>query len=150
MATERSQTTFRPDLRAAVPAAIIKSAFGAAVMAGAVWFLVDAVDISLGWMVFGVLTFGFSILAVGNLQSRKYHFHGDYVEVHEGFLNVTQNNVPYNRVTDVGFTKSVWQRLFDVGTVHLNTAGSDQQEISISHVENPESVYEEIKSLIGG
>lgn len=147
MARER-MTTFRPDRRAAIPPAIVKSAFAGAIMAGAVWFLVDAVHGRSAGILFGVLTGLFAVLAVGNLLAREYHFYEGHVEVHEGFLTITQENVPYNRVTDVGFSKSVWQRLFDVGTVRLNTAGSDDQELTISNVENPESVYEEIKRLV--
>lgn len=79
-----------------------------------------------------------------------YKFYDDHVEVHEGFLTVTRDSSPYNRIADVSFSMSVWQRVFNVGTVRLNTAGSDPEEITISYVADPEAVYDDISGLIGG
>ena len=149
MRREYTPTSYRPRLHAAVPPTIVKSALAAAVIAVLIWLFIEQMNANLATITVGVLTVVFSGLSLGNLQSREYTFHDDHVEVNEGFLTVTQDTVPYNRITDVSFTKSVWQRLFDVGTIRLNTAGSNQQEITISYVDEPEAIYDEISAMIG-
>lgn len=141
-------TTYRPQLSAAIPAGVVKSTLAAGVITALTWLFIEQMNADLAALTLGILTVVFSGLTLGNLQSRKYAFHDDHVEVNEGFLTVTQDTVPYNRITDVSFTKSVWQRLFDVGTIKLNTAGSNQQEITISYVDDPEAIYDEISALI--
>lgn len=141
---------YRPTLSAAIPAGLAKSALVAAIIAALTWLFVDQMNATLAAVTFGGLTIVFSVLTVGNLRSREYEFHDDHVKVSEGFLTKTHDTVPYNRITDVSFTKSVWQRIFHVGTVRLNTAGSNQQEITISYVDDPEAVYDEIASKLAG
>jgi len=60
------------------------------------------------------------------------------MEYREGFLNITQSNVSYNRITDLSLRQSVTQRLFGTGTILVNTAGSDARELRISYIDNSE------------
>lgn len=142
-------TTYRPKLRAAIPAGVVNAAIVSAIVAALVWLFIDQVDATLAAVTFGGCTLLFSVLAVGNLRASEYAFHDDHVAVSEGFLTVTEETVPYDRITDVGFTKTVWQRLFGVGTIRLHTAGSDGQELEITYVDDPEAVYEALATLIG-
>lgn len=83
-----------------------------------------------------------------NLNSREYRFYENEVEVYEGFINITQNNTSYDRVTDISYNQPVTQRLFGTGTIKLNTAGSAYHEIKISYVDEPEQEYERLKTVV--
>jgi len=141
--------TIRPYLLAAIPSMVVGTTILSAIVAGLAWLFVARVDASLAKLLFVAGAVLLSVLGVGNLRTQEYHFYDDHVAIHTGFLNVTRENVPYSRVTDVGLTESVWQRLFGVGTVTVDTAGSDGTAIRLSHVKRPETVYDAVQSLIG-
>lgn len=149
MREQATPASYQPQLLAAVPAGIVKSAIVAAVITALAWLFIDQMNADLAGLTFAGLTLLFGVLTVGNLQAKEDEFHDDHVEVHEEFLTVTQDSVPYNRITDVSFSKSMWQRLFDVGTVRLNTAGSDTEELTLSYVVDAEGVYDDIAALVG-
>ncbi len=96
-----------------------------------------------------ILVMSFNLLSYFNLKSREYRFKSEQVEVYEGFLNVTQSNVSYNRVTDISLNKPVSQRIFGTGTIHINTAGGNIKEINIGYVKNPDGEFQRVKQLTG-
>lgn len=93
------------------------------------------------------------------------------MEVYRGFLNVSQDNITYNRVTDLALNRPIWQRPFGTGTVNVNTAGNkggisqgglwgmlsgtgggwlgqnSQVEAKIKYVPDPESVYNQLRQV---
>ena len=87
-------------------------------------------------------------LSYMNLKAREYRFFRDRIEFYEGFLNITRKLVRYERVTDITYTRSVWERLWGTGTIKINTAGSPYKEIRISYVRNSEKVYNDVQNLI--
>ncbi len=88
------------------------------------------------------------LLSYLNLRTRQYKFFSDRLEVYEGFLNVKQSVVRYERVTDISFNRSVWERIWGTGSIMLNTAGSLYHELKISYIRNPESVYEIVQKYV--
>lgn len=85
-----------------------------------------------------------------NLRSREYRFFDDAVETYEGWLNLKNDNVSYDMVTDISFDRPVIQRIFGTGTVRLNTAGSNTHEVHIKYVKDPERVYNRVRTLVWG
>lgn len=106
--------------------------------------------VQIGIVSFIILFLGVFFVSYMNLKNREYRFFNNEVEVYEGFINITQDNISYNRVTDISFDRPVWQRIFGTGTIRLNTAGSGVHEIHISYVNNPEDEYNRIRDLIWG
>ena len=87
-----------------------------------------------------------------NLRARRYLFFKNKAEFYEGFLNIVQRTVSYQKVTDCVLTKSVWDRMFGTGTIRLVTAGHEGRVgggIAIQFVENPNQVYKEVQKLLG-
>lgn len=89
-------------------------------------------------------------LSYMNLRSREYRFYSDRAEFFEGFLNINQNVVRYERVTDITYNRSVWERLWGTGSILLNTAGTHRKELRIGYIENPEEVYGRVQDLVRG
>lgn len=139
-----------PDMAAALPASFVISLVVGAIIGGMIGAFIFVVVENLVVIPasIGVVSVLFIIGAVGNLQTMEYRFFDKELETYEGFLNVSHNNISYDRVTDISFNRSVWQRLFGVGTIKLNTAGGNAQEISISYVKQPEMAYEELRGII--
>ncbi|UCC92101.1 MAG: PH domain-containing protein [Candidatus Aenigmatarchaeota archaeon] len=83
-----------------------------------------------------------------NLRAREYRFFGDRVEFYEGFINIRRSIVRYDRITDVSFSRSIWDRYFGTGTIRLNTAGSTWHAIDVSHITNSERIYEQVQGIL--
>lgn len=50
----------------------------------------------------------------------------------------------YERIQDISVTQSVWDRIFGIGTVTVNTAGSSKPEIVFHGVKNPDALKKRI------
>lgn len=83
-----------------------------------------------------------------NLRAREYRFFKDRAEFYEGFLNINRKVVRYDRVTDVTYRRSVWERIWGVGSILLNTAGSYYRELRIGYIENSDEIYEKVQGLL--
>ena len=117
----------------------------------------DFSNVILLWIVFSIvfiaLIFFFRYM---NLKSRKYLFYNKEAVFYEGFLNIVQRTIPYEKVTDYILHKSVWDRMFGTGTIRLVTAGhlggygthTVGGGVSIQYIENPDEVYNKLKSII--
>ena len=67
------------------------------------------------------------------------------MEYYDGFFTFNKKTVPYERITDINLNKSLFDRIFGVGTIKINTAGSSLiSEINIRYIRNPENIFEEI------
>ena len=106
--------------------------------------------------IIAIVTGVFVFFRMMNLKVRRYLFYKNKAEFYEGFLNIVQRTVSYQKVTDCVMTKSVWDRMFGTGTIRLVTAGHEGSGrytvgggIVIQFVENPNQVYKEVQKLLG-
>jgi|GEM_PF-584593 uncharacterized membrane protein YdbT with pleckstrin-like domain len=115
------------------------------IVGSALGFILES--LLLGTGIFVVFTAITNIFGYFSLKSTEYRFEPKQMEYREGFLNITQSNVSYNRITDLSLRQSVTQRLFGTGTILVNTAGSDARELRISYIDNSEQEFENIKQI---
>jgi membrane protein YdbS with pleckstrin-like domain len=64
----------------------------------------------------------------------------------KGVLSMKTNLVPYKKITDARFGQSIIERVFQVGTLEIDTAGSDRVSIRIPSV--PFKDLERIISIV--
>ena len=112
----------------------------------------------IGYLLAFVVVWGVAIFVrYMNLKHRNYNFFKDRAEFQEGFLNIDQKTVPYDKVTDITLRKTVWDRLFGTGTITVATAGTfggrgflnyGAGGIAIQYVETPDDEYKFIQQLV--
>lgn len=148
MVKNNPQRTLRPNVAAGTSIRGGMILLGAAVLTGILMWSsnIPSVFVLIGGILLGLAGTG---VVFFNLNSREYRFYNNEVEVYEGFINITQNNTSYDRVTDISYSQPITQRIFGTGTVKLNTAGSGYHEIKISYVDNPEQEYKTLKRIVG-
>ena len=56
------------------------------------------------------------------------------------FLSVTEEEVRLYRIIDVTLYQNLFQRIFNVGTIHCNSADASTPEFDIIDVKNPKKV----------
>lgn len=59
------------------------------------------------------------------------------IAMHVGVLSKKVVRVHFSNISDVSIEQSFLERLFNVGTVRVNTSGTDQTEMTIKHVSSP-------------
>ena len=52
----------------------------------------------------------------------------------------------YDKITDITFTQGILGRIFKIGTIHINTAGTHLHEIQFKSIDNPLDVKRELES----
>lgn len=131
----------------------LKSAMASRFIEAETGILIISIVVSLyeniiyGAGVFILLSLVANIGSYLSYKSREYRFSENQLEFYEGFISIEQRNIAYDRITDVSLKKPFLQRIFDTGTVKINTAGSDSHEIKMSFLNDPEAKYNRIREI---
>lgn len=78
----------------------------------------------------------------------KYSLTEERFFVETGFFNKKEDEVRLYRITDVSLSRSFWQRIFKVGTIHCCSGDKTLGDFDIVSVKNPKEVKEQISSLV--
>lgn len=70
------------------------------------------------------------------------------IHMHKGWLNVTDKQVPYEKVNTVESQQTLFDRMFGCGSIKIFT-GNDIQGIVFSGIDNPAKVKQLIEQRIG-
>lgn len=143
---DKYQKTIKPDIKSAMSVSAAVIGFVSIFIGLAVTL---ATSVIIGAIVFLLIFLSMNIVTYFNLKSKEYRFGPKQVEMYEGFLNISQRNVAYNRITDISLERPVTQRIFGTGSIKINTAGSDIQEVIVGYIKEPEKQYREIKEISG-
>ena len=123
---------------------IIKIVFVAIVLTVAVFFLGKYLG-NLGQLfiiVIWIATFVLALLARGVELFKTIEVGETSIKVITGVLNVKSMLVPYDRITEVRSSQTLFQRFIGLGTLEVDTAGTSQIEITVPDV--PENYLEQI------
>ncbi len=136
------------------------------------WFLGWAVTFALGlalWvilmffadkLIFGLFTVGWVMLSLPFLfwipayhRSLEYGLEADAVKARKGVFWRRRITVPYPKITNVDVTQGPVQRLFNIGTIHVQTAGAGgaqggQAELRLVGIRDMEGLKETIMERV--
>lgn len=59
-----------------------------------------------------------------------------------GFLNTRQEEIMLFRISDITLERSLFQRIFGIGTIHCCSADKTTPEFDIKNIKNPQEVKE--------
>lgn len=82
------------------------------------------------------------------LSFTKYMLNEDRLFVEKGFLNSVLDEENLYRVRDVRVTRSLWQKLFKLGTVTVYSTDASNGETVLQSIKDPIEVKEEIVRLV--
>ena len=85
---------------------------------------------------------GLIILVIWWLQTlgTKLTVTNERVTLRKGILSKYTNEVYHTDIRNVQLNQSFFQRLFDVGTIAISTAGQEGVEISVEGIPHPQNV----------
>ncbi len=76
------------------------------------------------------------------LSFTRYAMSEDRLFVSEGFLSIRDDEVLLYRVRDIDTTRSLWQRLFGVGTVTVVSSDKTMPALVLKNIKDPVQVKE--------
>lgn len=101
----------------------------AAILGAILYYFIFPNDITIGKYIIYVI---FALMVLNTFISPLFRFHrygylitSDYIEVKEGYLNVTRSIVPMERLHKIQTTRGPIDHIFGVTKVIVTTAGGD-------------------------
>ncbi len=82
------------------------------------------------------------------LSFTKYKLLEDKLLIDTGVLSVNQEEIRLYRIMDVTLKRSIWQRIFGVGTIHCCSADKSTPEFEIKDIKNSFEVKELLSNQI--
>ena len=82
------------------------------------------------------------------LSFTRYSLSEDRLFVSEGFLNIKDDEVLLYRVRDIDTRRSLWQRLFGVGTIIVVSSDKTMPTLVLKNVKDPMMVKELIHNQV--
>ena len=76
------------------------------------------------------------------LSFTRYKLSEDRLFISEGFLNIRDDEVLLYRVRDIDTRRSLWQRLFGVGTVTVMSSDKTRPTLVLKNIKDPVMVKE--------
>jgi len=78
----------------------------------------------------------------------RYGLSEDRFFVETGFLNLKQSEVRLYRILDLTLTRSFIQRIFGLGTIHVNSSDKDLKQFEIINIKKSRDVKEALSQAV--
>lgn len=82
------------------------------------------------------------------LSFTRYALSEDRLFISEGFLNIKDDEVLLYRVRDIDTNRSLWQRIFGVGTVTVMSSDKTMPTLVLKNIKDPLMVKELIHNQV--
>ncbi|MDP3728230.1 MAG: PH domain-containing protein [bacterium] len=100
------------------------------------WYILGGF-LLFAWIIPGVIVI---LIAEGIRRGNKYYITNKRVIHQFTFLSRKTSSAQFDKLQDVHFTQNIIERIFGIGKVHMNTAGTHLVEIVFKGVQNPVNV----------
>ena len=82
------------------------------------------------------------------LSFTKYKMTKENLLIETGILSIKEEEIQFYRIMDLTLKCSIWQRMFNVGTIHCCSGDKTTPEFEIKDVKNPSQVKELLSKYI--
>jgi uncharacterized membrane protein YdbT with pleckstrin-like domain len=77
-----------------------------------------------------------------------YSYDEERLFIESGFLNQRQDEIRLYRIMDLTLTRSLVQRIFGMGTIHINSSDKSLGSFDIKNIKNVKEVKEQLSQLV--
>jgi len=81
------------------------------------------------------------------IWSKKYVLTNQKITSSKGIFTEMLTSVPYDKITDMELQQTFFDKLMDTGTIYIDTAGTDEIEMVLEHINRPFIVKQKISEL---
>ena len=82
------------------------------------------------------------------LSFTRYALSEDRLFISVGFLNIKDDEILLYRVRDIDTSRSLWQRIFGVGTLTLYSADQSCPQLLLKNIKRPEKLHRYLSDVI--
>lgn len=82
------------------------------------------------------------------LSFTRYSLSEDRLFISEGFLNIKDDEILLYRVRDIDTSRSIWQRIFGVGTITVFSSDKTMPSLALKNIKDPIFVKELIHKQV--
>ncbi len=103
-----------------------------------------------GFIFFFAVQFGSVIMEQKKYEKTEYIFYPDELVIAENIFGKRERSLRYKNILEVSLKKGPFQQMYNIGSVVVyNASGTESTSgLAVNNIENPEQVYNQIKSLI--
>ena len=77
-----------------------------------------------------------------------YGFSEDRLYIKTGMLSTREDEVRLYRITDIGLTRSFWQRIMGMGSIQIYSSDQSMGDFQLVNIKDSENVKEQLSQLI--
>ena len=78
----------------------------------------------------------------------RYYLTDEKLIIDTGFFSRTEDEVRLYRILDITLRRSLWERLFNLGTIHCCSGDKSMGEFDIKHIKNPKLIKEMLSEMV--
>ncbi len=78
----------------------------------------------------------------------RYALTAEKLTIDKGLLSRSEEEVRLYRILDITLRRSLWQRMFGLGTIHCDSADKSSPEFDIKNITNPMQTKEKLSDLV--
>lgn len=78
----------------------------------------------------------------------KYSLDEEKLYINSGFFTSTEDEIRLYRITDVTLRRTLWQKLFRMGTIHCDSSDVTQQNFDIRNIRHSREVKDMLSKLV--
>lgn len=82
------------------------------------------------------------------LSFTRYYLTEEKLIIDTGFLNRTEDEIRLYRIMDLTLKRSLFERMFGVGTIHCCSGDKSMGEFDIKHVKDPREIKEMLSEMV--
>jgi membrane protein YdbS with pleckstrin-like domain len=143
-AEERVIWTGRPSWRARMSLLASGAVIAILLLAAALWIGWESIGATI-FLIAVVVTMGWALIQT---ILWKYTVTDRRIFVRHGLLSVTEETARLGRVQDITLRQSIFDRLFGVGTLSIDTAGTEGGALDLRGLRNPTGVRELVENAV--
>jgi len=82
------------------------------------------------------------------LSFTRYYLNEEKFMCSSGFLSIKEEEIRLYRVTDITHKRSLWNRIFGVGSIHICSADRTTPEFTIKNVKKSSDLRDKLSNLV--
>ena len=82
------------------------------------------------------------------LSFTTYKLTEEKILINTGIFSIKEEEIQLYRIMDVTLKCSLWQRIFNVGTIHCCSGDKSMGEFDIKHIKNPKLIKEMLSEMV--